>query len=132
MDMVYLLGALAGVGLLVALNLVLLGRVRQRVDAEAAAALLASEVPGFRAARCIISADGDGALLEDQAGTLFLVVAVGDKLASRKLSAAAGLRRAVRQGAALDLRFADPTFRHCRFVFADEEVAGEIAARLSA
>lgn len=131
MNLLYLAGALAGVGLLVGLNLLLFGRVAPHADAAAAEALLAREVPGFRAARSIVSANGDAVLLEDSAGAVFLVVGAGDKLVSRRLRAQS-LTRASRQGAVLDLRLSDVTFARARFAFSDEQTARSVAERLQA
>ena len=129
MNLLYLLGALAGVGLIVGLNLLLLGRGQVRVDVANAAALMASEQPGFRAGRSIVSATGDAVLLEDVSGRLFLVVGAGDKLVNRLLTAES-LRAVSRRGETLDLRFRDPTFSRARFGFGDEATAREFEARL--
>lgn len=126
---VYLLGSLAGIGLLVGLNLLLTGRSRARVGLEAANALLAAENPGFRAARAVLTRDSKAALVEDERGTVHLIAAAGDRLVSRKLSPASVLKLA-RSGETLTLRFRDVTFPGARLSLGGEPEAQAWEARL--
>ena len=130
MNLLYLLASLAGVGLLVGLNVLLMGRARASVDEAAAAGLLASEHPGFRAARCSVAAKKDAALVEDETGGLYVVTALGDRLVSRKLSPDI-VRNVSRDGAALAIGFSDMTFPQIRIVLAGEDVAREWDARIA-
>ena len=127
---VYLAGALMGVGLLVGLNLLLMGRTAPRVSLEAAAALLASEIPGFRPARAVLARDGKAALVEDETETVFLVAAAGDKLVSRKLSPGS-IRTLTCAGHTLTIRLHDFTFPQAGLVFEDETQARDWEARLA-
>lgn len=128
MNALYLLGSLLGIGLLVGLNLLLMGRARQRLDPAAAAALLAAEHPGFRARDIAVTAAADAALVEDAAGALYLVVALGDRLVSRGLANA--YPSVTRDGKMLTLRFRDFTFPRARLVFADDAEAEDWQRRL--
>jgi len=130
MNPLYLLGSLAGVALLVALNLVLMGRKRPRVDLEGAGALLAAEQPGFRASRQVLARNGDAALLEDGSGALYLVAGAGDRLVSRMLSAGS-VRAVSRDGETLVIRLRDVTFPRARFALADEAQAKDWQVRLA-
>jgi len=130
MNLLYLLGSLAGVALIVALNLALTGRRRASVDLEAARAYLAGDEPGFRAARAVLSRDGAAALFEDGAGALYLVAGSGDGLVSRKLSRAV-LRAVSRDGDTLLIRLRDFTFPRARLAFAGEAEAREWEARIA-
>ena len=109
MNVFYLLGSLAGIGLLVGLNLFLMGRAKRRVDSDAAIALLAREQPGFRAHTAVSASDGAAALIEDEAGAFYLVAAAGADLVSRKL-APPGVKAPARDAATLRLPLPDPTF----------------------
>jgi len=130
MNLIYLLASLAGVGLLVGLNVLLMGRARMTVDDTAAVSLLATEYPGFHAVRCVVAAKKDAALVEDDAGGLYAVTALGDGLVNRKLSADI-VRSVSRNGAALVIRFSDMTFPRLRIVLADEDTAREWDARIA-
>jgi hypothetical protein len=130
MNPLYLLGSLAGVALLVALNLVLTGRKRVRVDLERAGALLAAEQPGFRPGRQVLATDGDAALLEDETGALYLVAGAGDGLVSRMLSTNS-MRAVSRDGETLVIRLRDLTFPRARLALADEAEAKDWQARLA-
>lgn len=130
MNLFYLMGSLAGIGLLVGLNLLLMGRAKRRVDIDAAVALLAREQPGFRARETISARDGAAVLIEDEAGAFYLVVAAGADLVSRKL-APAGLKALVRDGATLRLSLRDLTFPRATLTLADEAAARDWQARLA-
>jgi hypothetical protein len=130
MNLVYLLSSLAGVGLIVLLNVALFGRAERSVDADAAKALLAEEYPGFVARRIALASDGRGALVEDVPGALYLVLPSGSALVSRELSA--GLLCAVESdGATLALRLRDLTFPRARLHFGEEAEAEEWKSRLA-
>lgn len=130
MNVFYLLGSLAGIGLLVGLNLFLMGRAKRRVDSDAAIALLAREQPGFRAHTAISASDGAAALIEDESGAFYLVAAAGADLVSRKL-APAGLKALARDGATLRLSLRDLTFPRATLRLHDEAVARDWQERLA-
>lgn len=130
MNLIYLAASLAGVGLLIGLNLLLMGRARIRVDAAAAIALLKTEYPDFRAAHSIVSVQCYTALIQDDAGAIYVVAGMGDKLVSRKLSQGI-LRSASRNGALLAIRFRDVTFPRIRFAFENEAAARDWEARIA-
>lgn len=130
MNALYLLGSLLGIGLLVGLNLLLMGRARPRLDPAAAAALLAAEHPGFRASDIAVTAAADAALVEDAAGALYLVMTLGDRLVSRGL-AKTHPATVTRDGRTLTLRFRDFTFPRARLVFADDAEAEDWQKRLA-
>jgi hypothetical protein len=131
MNFIYLLGSLAGVGLLVGLNYLMAGKGQVRVDLEMACALLAREHPGFCARQGAGSADGASALIEDEAGALYLVVAAGADLVSRKLTATS-LKAPTRDGARLHLELDDFTFPQANLTLETEAAASEWQQRLVA
>lgn len=126
----YLLGSLAGVALLVGLNLVLLGRARARVDLDAAKLQLSAEYPGFRAACAALARNGSAALIEDETGGLYLVAGAGDSLVSRRLSPGS-LRAVARNGETLNIRLYDFTFPRAGIALGDEAEAAAWQARLA-
>src|SRR5277367_6615252 len=100
---VYLIGSVAGIALMVGLNVLLFGRGTGALDLGALESRLALDYPGFRAGAGTLSADARAALLENSLdGTLHLARADGDKFATRKL-ARGSLRGLRRDGARLDL-----------------------------
>jgi hypothetical protein len=109
--LLYFIGSLAGVALMIGLNVALFGRKRARLASQAEAeAMLAAEVPGFRAGRFALAADGGGALMENAGdATLYLIAPVGQKFVSRKLDRAA-LKTISRTSGGLTLQLADFTF----------------------
>lgn len=130
MDALYLLGSIAGIALMVGLNIMLFGRGTGALDLGALESRLALDHPGFRAGAGALSADARTALLENRGdGALYLARAGGDKFVTRKL-ARGSLRALERSGARLDLRFADFTFPRAGLAFASESEAGEWEARL--
>lgn len=129
MNALYLLGSLLGIGFLVGLNLLLMGRARPRLDPAVAVALLEAEHPGFCARNAVVAVTSDAALIEDAAGALYLVMALGDKLASRRL-AKDQVVSVVRDGRTLTLRLRDFTFRRARLALSDDAEAGEWERRL--
>ena len=127
---VYLIGSVAGIGLMVGLNVLLFGRGTGALDLRALESRLALDHPGFRAGESALSADAHAALMENRNdGALYLARAGGDKFVTRRLSRGA-LRKLSREGARLDLRFADFTFTRARLAFATESEAGDWEARL--
>jgi hypothetical protein len=131
MPVLYLAGSLAGIALLVGINLLLFGRVRPDVGSAAAIAeRLAREVPGFRPGRTIVGADGRAALIENaQTRSLFLIEAMGDGVVTRQLGQ--GLIANVgRLGARLSLELRDFTFPRAVLVAPSESVAREWETRL--
>lgn len=130
MNLIYLLGSLAGVGLLVGLNVLLMGRAQRRVDRDGAIALLAQEQPGFRVRQAIAARDGAAALIEDEAGAVYLVAGAGADLVSRKL-APSGLKALARDGATLHLSLCDLTFPRARLRLNDNAAASDWQDRLA-
>lgn len=131
MGIVYLAGSLAGIALLVGLNLLLFGRVRPSLgDAQSIAARLAREVPRFRAGAVALSEDGRCALVEDAVHhALYLVEAQGADAVTRKLTPS--LVHAVRHsGREIAITLADYTLPEARLRLADD-VAAQWARKLA-
>ncbi|HUJ46103.1 MAG TPA: hypothetical protein VLV55_03140 [Rhizomicrobium sp.] len=133
MNLIYFAGSLAGIALIVALNLALFGRARFRITSLSdVAAKLAAEVPGFRAGDGIVASDGRAALCEDKtSGAIYLVEAVGNRLVTRRLGRGS-LRALSGDGAGLSLRLADFTFAKSKLAFADAAARKIWEARLKA
>jgi hypothetical protein len=130
MDLLYLLGSVAGIAVLVGLNVLLFGHRAGALDMAALERRLALDHPGFRASVAALSADARAGLIQNEAdGTLYLARIGGDKLVTRKL-ARGSVRALRRDGASLDLRFADFTFPRARLAFADAGEAGDWEARI--
>ncbi|HUB84541.1 MAG TPA: hypothetical protein VL971_02530 [Rhizomicrobium sp.] len=130
-QLLYLIASLAGVAAMVGLCVALFGRSTTNIDAATATDALRADVPGFRAGAIALSADGHGALVEDaQNGATWLVIARGSGLVTRKLSRGF-VRKAKRNGAALNLSLTDFTFRRARLVFGEEAVALEWETRFA-
>jgi len=130
-QLLYLAASLAGVAAIVGFCILLFGHAVAKIDADAAEARLRDDVPGFRKGAIALSPDSHAALVEDaRDGALYLVIAQGAGLVTRKLSAGY-VRDTARKGAALDLRLADFTFPKARLFFAEEESARAWEARLS-
>jgi hypothetical protein len=132
MSLVYLIGSLAGIALLVALNHVLLGRAALRFESvEAVAARLARELPGFRPGMCDLDARGRAALMENAAnGAAWLVAAHGDGAVLRKLTPSL-LERIDRDGAKLFFRLRDFTLPSACVALARDADAERWLLRLS-
>ena len=125
----YLIGSVAGIALMVGVNLALFGRRERALALDVLERRLALDHPGFRAGRKVLA--GDAALIENAAdGALYLARARGDSFVTRRL-ARGSVRRMTRQGAALELRLADYTFPKARLAFADVEEAGAWQALLA-
>ncbi len=133
MNMLYLLGSIAGVALLVGLNVMLFGfRAATIASASDAIRRLREEIAGFRAGDAALDAAHHVALVEDaRDGVLHLVVARGDGLATRALKHGV-VKRLIRDGATLTLRLADFTLPRARITFADDDLAKLWEARLRA
>jgi hypothetical protein len=131
MSWFYLAGSLGGIALLVGFNLLLFGRVRAQVGtAQEIAARLAKEIPGFRAGRAIVGADGCSAVIENAANrSLYLVEAMGDAVVTRQLSQSL-LANVGRLGEKLSLELRDFTFPRATLVAGNESLAREWEARL--
>ncbi|HEY2071000.1 MAG TPA: hypothetical protein VGG48_15700 [Rhizomicrobium sp.] len=128
MNLFYFIGSVAGIAVLVGLNVLLFGRRTSALDLAALERRLALDHPGFRAGDGVVA--GGAALIEDRAdGGLYLVRAGGAYPVARKLSHGS-VRRLVRNGSRLDLRFADFTFPCARLAFASEVEAGDWEVRL--
>lgn len=133
MTVLYLTASLAGIALVVGLNILLLGRAEPRFGSVAAIAeQLAREIPGFRAGACAVAVDGRGVLIENAANrTILLVRMVGDGVVVRKLSRDL-LSAVARESSGLSLRLADFTLPRAQLTFANESLAAEWEARLKA
>lgn len=85
--------------------------------ADAFEARLAFDVPGFRAGRSAVSADGRAALIEDaRDGAVHLAVARGDGVVTRKLARGAHISR---DGERLTLGLKDFTLKRAQLTLAD-------------
>jgi hypothetical protein len=132
MNVLYLIGSVAGIALLVGLNVLLFGRQIAALDADAVTDSLANDVPGFRAGRHTIAEGSHTALVENGVdGALYLVAARGSRIASRKLSRGA-VRALNRDGNAIALHLSDFTFPKASLAFANENEAREWETRLKA
>ena len=131
MSLIYLAGSLAGIALLVGFNFLLFGRVRVELgSAETIAACLAKDIPGFRAGRAIVAADGHAAVIENAANrSLYLVEAMGDGVVTRRLTRDL-LANVGRLGDRLSLEFRDFTFPRATLLAPSESLAREWEARL--
>ena len=131
MSWIYLAGSLGGIALLVGFNLLLFGRVRPHVGtAQEIAARLATEIPGFRMGRALVSADGSSAVIENAANrSLYLVEAMGDDVVTRQLSKSL-LANVGRLGDKLSLELRDFAFPRTTVIAASESLAREWEARL--
>jgi hypothetical protein len=131
MSWIYLAGSLGGIALLVGFNLLLFGRVRAQLGtAQEIAARLAKEIPGFRAGRAIVGADGRSAVIENASNRgLYLVEAMGDAVVTRQLSHGL-LANVGRLGEKLSLELRDFTFPRGTLVADSESLAREWEARL--
>lgn len=130
-QLLYLIASLAGVAAMVGLCAFLFGRGTAKIDAAAAENALRADIPGFRAGHVALSMDAGAALVEDaRDGATFLVIARGNGLVTRKLSRGF-LRKAKRDGVALDLSLTDFTFPRARLVFGEEAAALEWEARFA-
>jgi len=131
MNAFYFIGSLAGVAAMVGLNLLLFGRARPALDRRAVETRLLEDAPDFRMSGVTISADKDCALAEGGDGAIYLVVASGDKTATRRL-ASGSLHMVTCDGAALTIRLRDFTFPRARLILADEASARGWETRLKA
>lgn len=131
MSWIYLAGSLGGIALLVGFNLLLFGRVRPQVGtAQEIAARLATEIPGFRMGRALVSADGSSAVIENAANrSLYLVEAMGAGVVTRQLSKGL-LANVGRLGDKLSLELRDFAFPRATLVAGSESLAREWEARL--
>jgi hypothetical protein len=130
MNALYLVGSIVGIALLVGLNMFLFGRRVAALDEDAVVETLANDTPGFRPGRHTIAQGTHTALVENDAdGTIYLVAARGDRIASRRLSRGS-LKSLARNGANIALRLSDFTFPKASLAFADENAAQEWEARL--
>ena len=124
MDLLYLTGSLVGIGLLVLLSVALFGLQSVRIGSvQNLEAYLAGTLPVFRARSMVLDSAANAALAEnDIDGTIYLVVAYGDAMVSRKLSQSL-LRDVSRQEARLSLRLADFSLPRADLNFADSTTA---------
>ncbi|MGA7710472.1 MAG: hypothetical protein WCA81_01110 [Rhizomicrobium sp.] len=124
MDLLYLTGSLVGIGLLVLLSVALFGLQSVRIGSvQNLEAYLAGTLPVFRARSMVLDSAAKAALAEnDVDGTIYLVVAYGDAMVSRKLSQSL-LRDVSRQEARLSLRLADFSLPRADLNFADSTTA---------
>ena len=131
MSLIYLAGSLVGIALLVGFNFLLFGRAHPEVgSAETIATRLAREIPGFRAGRAIIGADGRAAVIENAANrSLYLVEAMGDGIVTRQLTRGL-LANVGRLGERLSLELRDFTFPRATLLAPSESLAREWEARL--
>ncbi len=131
MNLLYLAGSLIGVAMIVGLNLVLFGRAKPALgNLQKFGALIAADMPGFRAGSGIVGDDGATALVTDSTdGTIFLIKALGDRLVTRRLSRGV-LRGVSANGSTLSLRLKDFTLPKARIVLDSEAAAQDWEARL--
>jgi hypothetical protein len=115
-QLLQLLLSLGEVALMVGLCLLLFGRAAAPASG-AFEARLALDVPGFRAGRRAVSGDGRSALIEDaRDGAVYLAVARGDGVVTRRLTSAA---RIGRDGERLTLGLKDFTLKRAELTLTD-------------
>jgi hypothetical protein len=128
--MLYLVASLAGVALLVALNIALLGRSESMIDCDQLAERLASEWPGFRMGATVRSKDGTGALMENETdGSVHLVIMRGDSLITRQLKPSS--IHLARHDAWLTLKLGDFTLPQATLELPDAMIAETWERRLA-
>ena len=127
MDVTYLAASLAGVGLLVGLNVLLMRGRNAVADLTTLSARLRDEIPGFLPGVSVIAQTG-AALCENEAdGSIYLAVLRGDLIVTRKLNRDC---RATRNAEKLALRFADFTLSKATIAFSDDQTAAQWEARI--
>ncbi len=133
MPWLYLLGSLAGIGLIVGLNFALSRRRGESIFSLAAAeARLAKDIPGFALGESVLSEDGIAALIVDRAHrATWLVGRQGDGMLARTLEQGT-LQALTRDGLALTLKLDDFTARRMTLTFADAPAADLWEQRLRA
>ena len=132
MNALYLIGSVVGIALLVGFNVLLFGRNMTALDEDAVVETLANDTPGFRPGRHTIAQGAHTALVENDAdGSIYLVAARGDRIASRRL-ARGSLKALTRTGPDIALRLSDFTFPKASLAFASENEAREWETRLKA
>jgi hypothetical protein len=131
MSWIYLAGSLGGIALLVGFNLLLFGRARPQVGtAQEIAERLASEIPGFRAGRVVVGADGRCAVIENAVNrSLYLLEAMGDDIVTRQLTRDL-LANVGRLGERLSFELRDFTFPRATLLAPNESLAREWEVRL--
>jgi hypothetical protein len=132
MNWLYLAGSLAGIALIVGLNVMLFGATGVKI-ASAADVIrrLKDEIAGFRAGDVALDAGQRAALVENaRDGVLHLVVARGDGLVTRSLKKGA-LKKLTRDGATLSLRLADFTLPRATLTLPDEALAADWETRVA-
>jgi hypothetical protein len=130
-QLLQLLISLGEVALMVGLCAALFGRRDTPIAGrDGAAERIARDVAGFRPGDGALGQGGGAALLEDaSAGDIYLVVARGDGMVGRKLTAKL-LSGIARDGARLDLTLADFTLRRARLDLDDADMAVRWESRL--
>jgi hypothetical protein len=123
--------SLAGVMMLVGLNVLLFGAESARIASVAdAVRRMRQEVADFYAVDATLDVAKRAALLQNaRNGVLYLVVVKGNGLVTRALKKGA-LKTFAREGATLSLRLADFTLPRAQLTFADETTAEAWEARL--
>lgn len=132
MNLEYLLFSLAGVALLVALNVMLFGfKAAKIATAQSVEAYLAQTLPAFRGRSISLDAGHRAALAEnDVDGAVHLVTVCGDAFVTRKLCKPL-LRAVACDGDCLSLRLADLTLPAARLVLGDAGTAALWQQKLS-
>jgi len=128
----YLAGSVAGIALMVGINVLLFGaRPIKIASIDVAAERLRNEIAGFRLGESAVGTSQDVALAEDaRDGSLHLIVVRGDGLVARALKKGM-LKTVSRDGAALSLRFADFTLPHANLTLSNEAAAQHWEARIA-
>ncbi len=130
MTLLYLIASLAGVALLVGLNIAMFGRGQRNIDPQALTLRLASEWPGFRPGAFALTPNGSGALMEGLAdGSLHLAIMRGDSLVTRKLQKNA--TQVACNNAMLSFCLADFTIPRVALDFADAAIASDWEGRIA-
>jgi hypothetical protein len=118
--------SVAGIALMVGFCWLLFGGAEATLSAQSAAARLERDVPGFRAGRAALGRDARAALVEDaRDGAVYLVLARGDGMVTRKLARGT---RMTRDGERLALTLGEFTLKHAALELRD---AAEWEARLA-
>jgi hypothetical protein len=127
----YIVASLAGVMMLVGLNVLLFGAESARIATVAdAVRRLRQESADFYAADATLDVTRRAALLQNaRNGGLYLVVVKGNGLVTRALKKGA-LKTFAREGTTLSLRLADFTLPRAKLTLPDEATAEAWEARL--
>ena len=133
MDPLILVGSIAGIALMVAVNWALLrGRTPARLTADAVAERLAADFIGYEAHDITFANGGKAALARSRDGRgIALTILMGDRMITRLLSPGVLRSVAAHGNASLRIRFEDFTLPAASLTFDDAETGRKWAEALA-